>query len=192
MKWVDKDLTELMTGKKRPLDSFSRLAEVMVQCMIGKLYADDVTAAFNILALFNLAITVDRFYSYRVAHYYVEATLERMHTNPSYHLSDIDTTLLNAAMQRARWQTHYQPGDRQHYRGSNNSNSDGSDNNKAGPCRLYNNGRCRFPKCKFRHICSNCLGDHPATSTECKNNNKKKNNNRSRSTPTAATPREDE
>ena len=31
-------------------------------------------------------------------------------------------------------------------------------------CRLYNDNRCRFPKCRYRHACLKCNGDHPASS----------------------------
>ena len=31
-------------------------------------------------------------------------------------------------------------------------------------CRLYNDNRCRFPKCRYRHVCSTCSGGHPACS----------------------------
>ena len=28
-------------------------------------------------------------------------------------------------------------------------------------CRLWNRGNCTFPRCRFRHTCSTCGGDHP-------------------------------
>ena len=31
-------------------------------------------------------------------------------------------------------------------------------------CRLYNDNRCRFLKCRYRHACLKCNGDHPASS----------------------------
>ena len=31
-------------------------------------------------------------------------------------------------------------------------------------CRFYNDNRCRFPKCCYRHACLKCNGDHPASS----------------------------
>ncbi len=31
-------------------------------------------------------------------------------------------------------------------------------------CRLWNTGRCRFPKCRYKHECSRCSGDHPSMS----------------------------
>ena len=29
-------------------------------------------------------------------------------------------------------------------------------------CRLYNNSTCRLKRCKFKHVCNNCLGSHMA------------------------------
>ena len=29
-------------------------------------------------------------------------------------------------------------------------------------CRLYNNNKCRYKKCKYRHACAVCNGPHPA------------------------------
>ena len=35
-------------------------------------------------------------------------------------------------------------------------------------CKLYNEGRCHYQPCKFRHVCRECKGDHPATAVpEC-------------------------
>ena len=31
-------------------------------------------------------------------------------------------------------------------------------------CRLYNDNRCRFPKCRYHLACLKCNGDHPASS----------------------------
>ena len=31
-------------------------------------------------------------------------------------------------------------------------------------CHLYNDNWCRFPKCRYRHACLKCNGDHPASS----------------------------
>ena len=30
-------------------------------------------------------------------------------------------------------------------------------------CRYFNQGNCRFPNCKFKHVCSKCAAPHPAT-----------------------------
>lgn len=35
-------------------------------------------------------------------------------------------------------------------------------------CKLYNEGRCHYNPCKFRHACRACRGNHPAiASPEC-------------------------
>ena len=31
-------------------------------------------------------------------------------------------------------------------------------------CRLYNDNRCRFPKCRYHHACLKCNGEHPVSS----------------------------
>ena len=31
-------------------------------------------------------------------------------------------------------------------------------------CRLFNENRCRFPKCRYRHVCTKCGESHPAVS----------------------------
>ena len=31
-------------------------------------------------------------------------------------------------------------------------------------CRRYNEGRCRYSRCRFRHICSDCEAPHPSIS----------------------------
>ncbi len=30
------------------------------------------------------------------------------------------------------------------------------------PCRLWNNNRCTFPRCRYQHVCRGCGGAHPA------------------------------
>ena len=30
-------------------------------------------------------------------------------------------------------------------------------------CKLYNEGRCHYQVCKFKHVCRACKGDHPAS-----------------------------
>ena len=43
---------------------------------------------------------------------------------------------------------------------------------RAQPCRLWNMNRCRFPRCRYRHVCSNCGEAHPVVS--CPNNERKR------------------
>ena len=31
-------------------------------------------------------------------------------------------------------------------------------------CRLFNENRCRFPKCRYQHACTKCGENHPAVS----------------------------
>ena len=35
-------------------------------------------------------------------------------------------------------------------------------------CRGFNDSRCRFPRCRFAHICSECFGPHLASSCPCR------------------------
>lgn len=35
-------------------------------------------------------------------------------------------------------------------------------------CYNWNNGSCSFPRCKYRHVCSRCEGNHPRLSCESK------------------------
>ena len=32
-------------------------------------------------------------------------------------------------------------------------------------CRLYNNNKCQYKKCKYRHSCAVCNGPHPPSSS---------------------------
>lgn len=49
-------------------------------------------------------------------------------------------------------------------------------------CRNYNDGRCRYDRCKYQHVCRECLGPHPWISCS-KNTRREDRNGRDRSRP---------
>lgn len=182
----DGDPTSSSLGQRRTLDSFSRLAEIMINVLIGKIYRDDQQYAADILSLFSLAISIDRVYSWRTAQYYVEAALTKKHKYPSFNLTEIDSEILNAVSRRANdvnssyyndnngnhsnSRSNQQNQNRPHNRwnnnnhnnnnNTNNSNSNSSSNgtNSTEICRKFN----RFKDCShgnsciYKHICSMC------------------------------------
>ena len=175
MKWLDKDFTETMLGKKRHITSFAELAEVMVHTMIGKMHTDDIKAASGILTLFSHAITINRNFSYKIAHYYVEAALQKGSRLDS---DDIDNGVLNAAMTRGKWNPAQNRDNRPQYIQPLKSTSTSSNNNSSTEtCKRFNTGYCKFGvNCRFKHICSNCGKEHAANSSECKDTKRDRSN----------------
>lgn len=167
------ELTEILasSGQKRQIDSFARLAEVMVHTLIGQVYKEDIQSASNILELFSLAITLERMHGWGVAHHYVEAALDKRYRVPSFSTREIDPALYTAAVNRAG--AHYNSSFRNHTNTTqtNNSNNSSTSGTNRDPipiaeqiCINYN----KYPKCKWgsecrrRHICSICGAPHSA------------------------------
>jgi hypothetical protein len=166
------ELTEILasSGQKRQIDSFARLAEVMVHTLIGQVYKEDIQSASNMLELFSLAITLERMHGWGVAHHYVEAALDKRFRVPSFSTREIDPALYTAAVNRAG--VHYNsyknhPNTTQ----TNNSNNSSTSGTSSSPtpiaeqiCINYN----KYPKCKWgsecrrKHICSICSAPHSA------------------------------
>ena len=51
---------------------------------------------------------------------------------------------------------------------ANQGKSSGPIRASVEPCRLWNNNRCNFPRCKHEHVCIKCRGNHQAI--VCPNN----------------------
>jgi hypothetical protein len=135
VRMVDEDgeTTSSALGQKRQLDSFSRLAEVMIHVLIGKIYRDDQRWSIDILSLFSLAISIDRTYSWRTALYYVEAALTKKRAYPAFDIAKIDTEILSSVSRRAN-DINNTYGDN-----SNNSRNNSYYHNQIKPHNKWNN-----------------------------------------------------
>lgn len=177
------ELTELLapSGQKRHIDSFARLAEVMVHILIGQVYKDDVHSAATILQLFSLAITLERMHGWNVAQHYVEAALDKRYHVPSFNTREIDPALYSAALSRSGPHSNsYRNHSNNSQSSSNISNISNSSNSSTSITEQICNNYNKFPKCKWgskchrKHICSICGAGHSAL--QCSSSEKGKDN----------------